>query len=492
MNLIFNNIKVLIVEDEGIIAKDIELTLKRIGHVSAGIVSKGEDAITLSEQVKPDLILMDITLKGELDGIEAAKIINDRLGIPVIYITAHQDEFTIEKTKGTNPYGYITKPLDDRDISTAINSAMYRRDVEEKLKDAEEKYFRLSENAPDMIISQDIATLKYNYVNSSSYKLTGYSPDDFFNKPGLLKNLVDPDWKEQYEFSMKLVLSAHSTIPFEYMIKHKNGKKIWINQRSIIVRNKKNEALQIEAILTDVTERKNYETKLEETTKRLRALSSYQQKVREEERLNISREIHDQLGQDLTVLKMDLALLNKHNVKNHENKNDNNFRNVTDELKKMSSYIDDIINKVRKISTELRPDILDKLGLIEAIGWHADEFGKRTKIKCITDLENIEISLNPEKAISIFRIFQETLTNAARHSGAKEIKIDLKVQNGWMILRVTDNGRGITEIEIDNGTSLGILGMKERVLILGGLLNIKGEKDIGTTIDIKIPLNKYS
>lgn len=487
MNLIVKKAKVLVVEDEKIIAKDIESTLKRIGHESAGSVSKGEDAVTVAETTKPDLILMDITLKGELDGIEAAKIINDRFGIPIVYITAHQDEATIEKTKGTNPYGYITKPLDDRDLSTAINSAMYRRDVEEKLKAAEEKYFRLSENAPDMIFSQDIKTLGYNYVNSSSVKLTGYFPEDYYNKPGLLKSLVDMEWKEQYDFSMKLVLSASKPIPFEFMINHKNGNKIWLNQRSIVVRNNKNEPVSIEAILTDVTERKNYETKLEETTLKLRALSSYQQKVREEERLNIAREIHDQLGQDLTVLKMDLSMLNKQTIKNQNNKSDNNG-GITGELKKMSSYIDVIINKVRKISTELRPDILDKLGLVEAIAWHSDEFAKRTKIKCTCNLVDGEIQLNPEKSISIFRLFQETLTNAARHSGATEIIIDLTTQNGWMVLRINDNGRGITESEIEKSTSLGILGMRERILILGGILNIKGEKNIGTIIDVKIPL----
>jgi signal transduction histidine kinase len=273
------------------------------------------------------------------------------------------------------------------------------------------------------------------------------------------------------------------------LINNKNGRKIWINQRSILVRSKKNEVLSIEAILTDVTERKKYEKELEDSTKKLRALSSYQQKVREEERLNIAREIHDQLGQDLTVLKMDLAMIGKNTLKQFINKNDSDYKKLSDELKSMSLNIDEIINKVRKISTELRPDILDKLGLVEAIEWHAGEFAKRSKIKCITELEDVDINFDPEKSISIFRIFQETLTNAARHSEADEIKIDLKVQNGWMILRVSDNGNGITEQEINNGTSLGILGMKERVLILGGIFNIKGEKDKGTIVDLKVPIN---
>jgi two-component system sensor histidine kinase UhpB len=489
MNLIFSKARVLVVEDEKIIAKDIESTLKRIGHESAGSVARGEDAIIAAEKEKPDMVLMDITLKGEMDGIEAAKIINDRFNIPIVYITAHQDEDTIEKTKGTNPYGYITKPLDDRDLSTAINSAMYRRDVELKLKDAEEKYFRLSENAPDMIFSQNLETRVYNYVNNSATKLTGYAPKEYYDKPGLLENIVDPEWKEQYLFTLKMIKSSNTTIPFEYMITNKNGGKIWINQRSVVLRNAKNEAVSIEAILTDVTERKNYEEKLEETTLKLRALSNYQQRIREEERLYISREIHDQLGQDLTVLKMDLSMISKNAAKQTDNTPNDKINVFIDELKKTTSYIDEIINKVRKIATELRPDILDKLGLSEAIEWHAGEFEKRSNIKCITKLCEEEPVLSPEKSISVFRIFQETLTNTARHSGATEVKIELNIINGWMILSIHDNGRGITPSEIEKGTSLGILGMKERVLILGGIWNINGEKDKGTTVQIKVPLN---
>ncbi len=489
MNLIFKKAKILVVEDEKIIAKDIESTLKRIGHESAGTVSKGEDAIRVAGECRPDLILMDITLKGEIDGIEAAKKINETLKTPIVYITAHQDEDTIEKTKGTNPYGYITKPLDDRDLNTAINSAMYRFDVENRLKAAEDKYFRLSENAADMILSQDASKLKYRYVNASAFRITGYTPEEYYETPGLLDSLVHPEWKEQYMFSKQQVLKSSMTLPFEFKIIHKSGREIWLNQRSVVVKNEKNEPETIEAIVTDVTERKNYEERLEETTQKLRALSSYQQRVREEERLYIAREIHDQLGQDLTVLKMDLSMLGKSSAKTANEKNIPELNAVCSELKNMSGSIDGIINKVRKIATELRPDILDKLGLTEAIEWHSSEFEKRSGIKCITKILEGEIELQPEKAISIFRIFQETLTNAARHSGATELRIEVTVKNGWLILNVADNGRGITDAEIEKGSSLGILGMKERVLILGGIWKMTGEKEKGTVVDVRIPLN---
>lgn len=475
-------------EDEKIIAKDIESTLKRIGHESAGTVSKGEDAVEVAGIIKPDLILMDITLKGEIDGIEAARLINETMDIPIVYITAHQDEDTIEKTKGTNPYGYITKPLDDRDLNTAINSAMYRYDVESRLKAAEEKYFRLAENAKDLIFAQFVANSVFSYVNRSALEITGYTPEEFYTDPNLFENMLHTSWKKSYEKNRKNVISGRPTVPFEYKIIDKNGNEKWLNQRSVLVKDENGDPSMIEAIITDVTERKHYEEKLEESTSNLRALSNHLQQVREEERLFISREIHDQLGQDLTVLKMDIAMLGKNAAKSTAANIDTRIDSFVSELKTINSSIDLIINKVRKISTDLRPDILDKLGLVEAIEWHAGEFEKRSGIKCVTHLIEEDPELNNERAITIFRIFQETLTNAARHSGATEVSIELNTVNDELVLTVTDNGRGITEEESNKGSSLGILGMKERIMLFGGYWNIKGEKGKGTTIEMKLPL----
>lgn len=488
MNLIFKRARILVVEDEKIIAKDIESTLKRIGHESAGTVSKGEDAVEVAGVIKPDLILMDITLKGEIDGIEAARQINEIMNIPIVYITAHQDADTIEKTKGTNPYGYITKPLDDRDLNTAINSAMYRYDVESRLKAAEEKYFRLAENAKDLIFAQFVGNSFFSYVNRSARDITGYTPEEFYADPKLFENMLHVSWKKNYEKNKKNVISGKQPPPFEYKITDKNGNEKWLNQRSVLVKDENGEPTMIEAIITDVTERKHYEEKLEESTNNLRALSNHLQQVREEERLYISREIHDQLGQDLTVLKMDISMLGKSAAKSSAADNDPRIDNFVKELKTVNSSIDIIINKVRKISTDLRPDILDKLGLIEAIEWHAGEFEKRSGIKCVTHLVEEEPELSNERAITIFRILQETLTNAARHSGATEMCIELNVVNDVLVLAVTDNGRGITKEESNKGSSLGILGMKERIMLLGGNWDIKGEKGKGTTIKMKLPV----
>ena len=493
MNLIFRKIKTLIVEDEKIIAKDIESTIQRLGHDSAGIVSNGEDSVRLSRELKPDLVLMDITLRGAMDGIEAAKIINDTLDIPVVYITAHQDEGTIEKTKATNPYGYISKPVDDRDINSVINSAIYRYDVEKKLKEAEEKYFRLTENAVDMIISQSLKDFSYNYVNKASKAITGYEPREFYSNPDLIRSIVHPHWKEEYSKNYELLIKGQNPENFEFKIVRKSGEERWLNQRSVLLDNKPGEPHEMEAILTDVTDRKKYETDIEESNLKLRALTGYLQTVREEERVNISREIHDQLGQDLTALKMEISILAKKlarsgNVSYVVSSVSNSDLQI--ELQNMGMLIDKLINNIRRIATELRPDILDKLGLVEAIQWHCEEFEKRTKIKCSFSIKEVDEFLDAHQAISLYRIFQETLTNVARHSGADRVKISFYDEGDFLVLIIYDNGKGITHEVEEKSTSLGIMGMKERALLLGGKLEIKGESGKGTEVKITIPIKK--
>jgi two-component system sensor histidine kinase UhpB len=491
MNLIFRKVKTLIVEDEKIIAKDIESTVQRLGHDSAGIVSKGEDAVRLSKELRPDIVLMDITLRGAMDGIEAAKIINETLDIPVVYITAHQDEDTIEKTKSTNPYGYISKPVDDRDINSVINSAIYRYDVEKKLKEAEEKYFRLTENAADMIISQSLKDFSYNYVNKASKTITGYEPREFYSTPDLIRTIVHPDWKEEYSKNYEMLVEGKNPEFFEFKIIRKTGEQRWLNQRSVLLDNETGG--DMEAIITDVTDRKKYETDIEESNLKLRALTGYLQTVREEERVKISREIHDQLGQDLTALKMEISVLAKKLARSGDTSYIAGSISSSDlqiELQNMGMLIDKLINNIRRIATELRPDILDKLGLVEAIQWHGEEFEKRTKIKCSFSLKELDELLDPQQAISLYRIFQETLTNVARHSGADNVIISFYDQGEFLVLVIRDNGKGITHEVEEKSTSLGIMGMKERALLLGGKLEISGENGKGTEVKITIPVKK--
>jgi len=229
-------------------------------------------------------------------------------------------------------------------------------------------------------------------------------------------------------------------------------------------------------------EKENAITELKISRERLRALSAHIQSVREEERARIAREIHDELGQSLTALKMDIMWIYGrmgNYVKSSEQ--------IDSTMKSMVSIIDSTINTVRRIATELRPSVLDDLGLVTAIEWQTQEFQNRTGIRCKFRSTTRELNLNREHSTAIFRILQETLTNVARHSRATQVQIRLEVHAHHITMEITDNGRGVTKDELENKTSLGLLGMKERAGLMGGTVEIHGSPSSGTTVSIAIP-----
>ena len=232
----------------------------------------------------------------------------------------------------------------------------------------------------------------------------------------------------------------------------------------------------------DVTERRLAEEQLKRSNEKLRALSARVQSVREEESFRIAREIHDELGSSLTGLKMDLSWLGKRlpeagNKVAHQ------------KLKAMSAFIDESMQKIRSITTQLRPSVLDDLGLAAAIEWQAREFQQRIEIACkITSLPQ-EVALSPEKCTAVFRILQEILTNVARHAGATSIEISLEEHDDTFVLQVSDNGKGIKQSDISDTNSLGLLGMRERAIVFGGRVDITGTEGKGTTVTVSIPRN---
>jgi PAS domain S-box-containing protein len=232
--------------------------------------------------------------------------------------------------------------------------------------------------------------------------------------------------------------------------------------------------------LHDLTQRQQEEADFRRSNGQLRELSARLQAVREEERTRIARTIHDELGQSLTGLKMDLAWLQGHMVPQQPV--------LLEKMQAMSDLIDTLIQAVRRISTELRPAILD-LGLVATIEWQLQEFQSRTGIegKLISAPE--ETTLDNEGSTTVFRIFQEILTNIVRHAQATQVKVTLKETATFLTLQVQDNGRGITESEIHNPKSIGLLGMQERARLRAGevqFLHLPGQ---GTRVTVRLPLS---
>lgn len=218
---------------------------------------------------------------------------------------------------------------------------------------------------------------------------------------------------------------------------------------------------------------------LEEANEQLRELATRLQSIREEERTRVARRLHDELGQSLTALKMDCAWV----VRKLEGADADVIRRAQSSVR----LVDDTILMVRQLAADLRPGILD-LGLQAAIEWQAEEFQTRSEIACVVDASIQAGFLCPKQEVHLFRIFQESLTNIARHSGASLIQVTLRQDPGVLHFEVKDNGRGISEDEISRRKSLGLLGMRERVSIIGGTFSIQGSPGHGTTIRVDVPL----
>jgi signal transduction histidine kinase len=230
-------------------------------------------------------------------------------------------------------------------------------------------------------------------------------------------------------------------------------------------------------------ERRRAEKQLRESHEQLRSLSVYLQHVREEERTRIAREVHDELGQALTSCKLDVSWLASRLSKNQ--------KALIDKAHALSVHMDSTIQTVRRIATELRPGILDHLGLVAALEWQANEFQTRTGIRCEVHTSLEDPWLDQDIATAFFRIFQETLTNVIRHAGATQVSVHLKQDAGRIIMDVKDNGRGIAPEELRKPKSMGLLGMKERAALLGGEFTIgSGRGGQGTKVIVSIPIKK--
>ena len=230
----------------------------------------------------------------------------------------------------------------------------------------------------------------------------------------------------------------------------------------------------------EIEDRRYAEDEFRRSTEQLRELSARLQSVREEERTHLARAIHDELGQALTGLKMDVAWLQKHL--------DEPQPALLEKTQAMSDLTDTIVQAVRRIATELRPGILD-LSLVATIEWQLQEFQTRSGIKGKLINAPEETTLDSDGATTVFRIFQEILINVARHAQATQIEVNVEENDSFLTLQVQDNGRGITESEIHSPKSIGLLGMRERARLLAGEVQFQGTPDKGTTVTIRLPLS---
>jgi PAS domain S-box-containing protein len=351
-----------------------------------------------------------------------------------------------------------------------------RKIAEEAVQQSEKKYRYLfdSNPAPMWVMHRD--SLRLLNVNQAALRHYGYTRQEFLSMSAI--DIQSPEEKKQYhELSDQITAQPYNAGIWKHRRKDGTDIEVEIIFHHIDV----NQQSACLVLLNDVTEKLKAERELKSSYQQLQELTGRLQNAIEDERTRIAREVHDELGQQLTALKMDASWIRK-KVSDQEN--------VHKKTTAMISLIDETVKTVRRISSELRPAILDDLGLIAALEWHGQEFEKRTGIR--TAFSNTMGDFDPggNLSTSIFRVYQEALTNVARHAHAQHVETSLSAGDGYLFMVITDDGTGFDIRDSTNRKSLGLVGMKERALMFKGELTIKTALKKGTVITLKVPLDK--
>lgn len=353
----------------------------------------------------------------------------------------------------------------------------------EALRQSMQKYEALVDAVDGIVWEADGESLHFTFISKQAEQLLKFPLGRWIQEPMFWKECVVPADRDRVAQEMRFAASRRERREVEFRMVTADGNTVWLRGIMVPV-SETGLPPQVRGIFVDVTERKKAEAQLKESFEQLRNLAVRLQSIREEESTRIAMEIHDELGQALTGLKMDLAWM----VKRLPNGQDV----LVEKMGAMSKLIDATIHTVRRISTELRPGVLDDLGLVAAIEWQTDEFERRTGIRCTASLPSDSPTIDRDRSTAIFRIFQETLTNIARYANAKNVAITLKADEDTLVLEVKDDGVGIPTQKVNDPQSLGLVGMRERAVFVGAKLSIAGRPTRGTTVTLEVPLASTS
>ncbi len=443
------------------IALPLTLNDKTIGAIS--IYSKEEDVFTEDE----------ISLLSEVSNYLAHGITTIRLRI-----ARELAEQELRRSKDNLEVLVDLRTHELLESNKSLNQEIdIRKKQEANLRAAEEKY----RNVADFTSNWETWLApdgKYIYVSPSCEAITGYTREEFMQDSTLFFRIAHADDRafieNHYDEEIK---NIHSQFSIDFKITTKEEQTVWIEHTCQPVFDSNGKWLGQRGSNRNITDRKLAESVLIESQKQLRALTQKVNEVAEEERIRIAREIHDELGHLLTAIKFDLE-----SIRTNPELTSNELNT---ELESTIYMVEALIDTVRKISTELRPALLDHLGLLPAIDWLIMQFNSRTKITCVYKYKELNIEFDNKETTIIFRIVQEVLTNITRHSKATQVTISIGIVENNFELTITDNGIGFNMDEIYHSDSLGLMGMQERALSIGATLHIQSELKQGTTVMFK-------
>ena len=435
-----------------------------------------------------DIVLSDYSLP-EFGIQDVLQVLSDQgLTTPAIVVSTHMNENAAASIMALGVCDFVMKANMAR-LIPAIRRSLHdiencRRiaEAQSALQKSEALFQAITSNLPGVVFQfllEPTHQMSFPYVSDASETLLGISPQTLMDSPELFPALILSDDKESYDQLMMTSAEQLSTWNWEGCIQVKGDSDIkWVSLRAT-PRKIPDGATLWDGIMINITRNKLAEHEIAHSREQLAELSSYLQKAKEHERARIAREIHDDIGGTLTAIKCELLPC----IDAATPRTQAFFQKKAASIE---SLVDRVIDSTRRISLDLRPGILD-CGIVAAVQWQAKEFSNRTSISCRVSCENDEIMLDSDLSVAIFRVFQETLTNIAKHADASRIQVKLEELDGLVLLEVLDNGRGITSLDMGKQDSFGIRGMRERCMQLKGSFHISGNPEKGTKVTILIP-----
>jgi len=592
--------RILIVEDESIVAMDIRAQLRGMGHEVVGTASTGESALDLARSLRPDLVLLDINLSGTMDGVSVAQVLRAELTLPVVFLTAFSSDAVLARAKLTDPYGYILKPFSETELRTVIEMALYRSRADARLRESEQHFRAIFDAEPECVkvvspqgvvtqmnaaglvmfeldsldqaatidllefltpayrepfkalhrkviaggrgllefeiigmrgthrwlethaaplcdasgqvsgmlsvardiserkqarqqrrvsdqilaaVSQGVITsgVQQNIlsVNDAFLKITGFTREEVLGQTCRFMQgpLTDPAVLAE----IRRAVQTRTDFSGDILNYRKDRTTFWNELTISPVRDDKGQVVQFVGIVRDISERKQAESEQREYLAQLQALSGRVLEAQETERRRVAHELHDELGQSLTAIKINLQAYERLAQGVPDGLTAENIRIVEDALK-----------QVRGLAAALRPSMLDDLGLVPALSWMTEQNAMRTGIDMAFHCPMPQIRLSADIETACFRIVQEAITNIVRHARCSQVQIHLSHEDGTLVLCVADNGCGFDVAAMRQrakaGASMGVLGMQERASLIGGSLTMESEPGCGSTLTLRCPL----
>ena len=515
-----DKVRILLVDDKPETLLALAMILEDL-HEEIVKVDSGKEA--LRRLLKEDfaVILLDVNMPG-MDGFETAELIRQRKrsqAIPIIFLTAFSDEIYIERGYSLGAVDYILAPVVPEILRAKVSvfADLHRKTRQLKrqadsLQQRAAQLHTLNEasvaitSAPSLdairqVVEKWARTLVGATSSSAIFDLeslteAGPSDQDVWllqeleavsrsNKPLRITGQADGESRSRIIVPLigrtghNMGLLHVSNKPTGDMTEDDEAIMVQLGQiASIAMEN----VIASRQLAAEIGERQQAMEQLKRSHAQLRDLTARLESVREEERTRIAREIHDELGQTLTGLKLDIAWVKQQSAQAPPL--------LREKLESMARLADATMQTIRDIATELRPIVLDKAGLLPAIEWYSTEFHSRTGIKCQLNFLLRQVRLEQERSTAVFRIFQEILTNVARHSNASNVSVIVREAGGQLVFEVIDNGRGITQTQLADAKSLGLLSMRERAALAGGETTIDGTPGQGTRVKVTMPLGE--